>query len=74
MIELCCLIKSVAYEHFCKTWSICMREISTDNAKQISCMLSSKVSICEAWYTMMMIIDFKNLISLLSFDSWISWW
>ncbi len=39
MIELCCLIKSVAYEHLCKTWLICMRKISTDNAKQMSCTL-----------------------------------
>ncbi len=37
MIKLCCLIKNVTYEHFCKTWSICMRKIFTDNAKQISC-------------------------------------
>ncbi len=39
MIELCCLIKSVTYEHFCKTQSICIRKISTNNAKQMSCML-----------------------------------
>ncbi len=37
MIELRCLIKDVTYEHFCKTWSIYMREIFTDNAKQMSC-------------------------------------
>ncbi len=37
MIELRCLIKSVAYEHLCKTWSICIRKIFTDNMKQMSC-------------------------------------
>ncbi len=39
LIELRCLIRSVTYKHFCKTWSICMRKISTDNAKQMSCIL-----------------------------------
>ena len=39
LIELRCLIKSVADEHLCKTWLICMREIFTDNMKQMSCML-----------------------------------
>ena len=34
--------------------------------------LTSKVSVCKAWYTMMMTIDLKNLISLLSFDSQMS--
>ncbi len=34
----------------------------------------SEVSICEAWYTMMMTIDLENLISLLNSDSWMSWW
>ncbi len=38
MIELRCLIKSVAYKHFYKTQSICMRKIFTDNMKQMSCM------------------------------------
>ena len=37
MIELCCLIKSVAYKHLCKIWSICIRKIFTDNIKQMSC-------------------------------------
>ncbi len=37
MIKLCCLIKSVAYEYFCKTWLICIRKIFTDNMKQMSC-------------------------------------
>ncbi len=37
MIELCCLIKDVAYEHLCKTWSICTRKIFTNNIKQMSC-------------------------------------
>ncbi len=36
MIELRCLIKSVAYEHFCKIQSICIRKISTYNMKQMS--------------------------------------
>ncbi len=36
--------------------------------------LTSKVSICEAWYTMTTIVDLKNLISSLSSDSQISWW
>ncbi len=36
MIKLHYLIKSVAYKHFCKTWSICIRKISTDNMKQMS--------------------------------------
>ncbi len=36
MIELHCLIKSVAYEHFCKTWSICMRKIFINNMKQMN--------------------------------------
>ncbi len=35
---------------------------------------TSEVSICKAWYTMMMIVDLKNLISSLSSDSWMSWW
>ncbi len=30
---------------------------------------TSEVSICKMWYTMMTIIDFKNFISSLSFDS-----
>ncbi len=38
MIELHCLIKSVIYESFCKIQLICMRKISTNNAKQMSCM------------------------------------
>ncbi len=45
MIELRCLIKSVTYEHLCKIWLICMRKISTDNMKQMSCM-SYKRSEC----------------------------
>jgi len=36
--------------------------------------LLSEASICKTWYTMMMTVDLKNLISLLSFDSWMSWW
>jgi len=74
LIELRCLIKSVADEHFCKTWSICMRKIFTNNAKQMSCMLSSEASICKTWYTMMTTVDLENLISSLSSDSWMSWW
>ncbi len=36
--------------------------------------LTSEASVCEAWYTMTTTVDLKNLISSLSFDSWISWW
>ncbi len=39
LIQLCCLIKSVADKHFCKIQSICTRKIFTNNMKQISCML-----------------------------------
>ncbi len=30
---------------------------------------TSEVSVCKMWYTMMMIVNFKNFISSLSFDS-----
>ncbi len=45
MIKLCCLIKSVAYEHLCETWLICTRKIFINNIKQMSCM-SYKQSEC----------------------------
>ncbi len=35
---------------------------------------TSEASVCKAWYTMMMIVNLKNLIFSLSFDSWMSWW
>ncbi len=37
MIKLCDLIKSVIYEHFYKIQLICIRKISTNNVKQMSC-------------------------------------
>ncbi len=36
--------------------------------------LTSEVSICEMWYTMMTTVNLKNFTSSLSFDSWMSWW
>ena len=57
-----CFDRSLSSEHF---WVF---------HEQMSCMISSKVSVCEVWYTMMTIVDLKNLISSLSFDSWMSWW
>ncbi len=35
---------------------------------------TSEVSVCKMWYTMITIVDLKNLISSLNFDSWMSWW
>ena len=42
MIKLRCLIKSVTYEHFCKTWLICMRNIFTF-------FFISSLSACSLW-------------------------
>ncbi len=35
---------------------------------------TNEASICKMWYTMTMTVDFKNLTSSLSSDSWMSWW
>ncbi len=36
--------------------------------------LTSEVSVCKMWYTMMIIVDLENFISSLNSDSWMSWW
>ena len=37
----------------------------------IAC-FTSEASICKTWYTMMITVNFKNLISSLNFDFWMS--